>query len=404
MWKLSRTAAGIGLTAATALVTIGAPPPTGASQVTGSARAPTCMGEPATIVATEMFTEGTSGPDVIVGRADGSDDIDGHGGRDLVCTRGGDDYVYDSDARRDRIRLGDGRDLVSYQQGRATADVDGGPESDLVQYVFDAHGVRVNLTEATDSMGNRLDRIESVRGTSLRDVFIGTSGPNLLDGNGGPDRIRGLEGPDHLIGYGGNPHSVLRMVGGPGDDRLVDAWLRSVLLGGDGDDQLVAHRGPDRLNGGAGDDDLRAGTGDDRSRGGPGHDRLLADQGDDRMSGGGGRDTWVNWVDDSSSPRHVTRIDLRRGTVRDHLPDDVFHDRLVGIELVRGDGQVREIVWGTRGPDVISTRGPNDVLNGRGGDDRLTVFRQGRTYGRVDGGPGYDVCKADRKRNCEARG
>jgi Ca2+-binding RTX toxin-like protein len=402
MRKLSRTAAGIGLTAATTLVTIAATPPTQAANVAAPGRVPTCLGEPATIVATSSDTEGTDGPDVIVGRAHDVDSVFPHGGRDLVCTRGGDDNVIDDDARRDRIRLGDGLDLHSLQSGRAVANVDGGPGNDLIQYVFDRHGVRIDLTEPTDSMGNRIHSIEWVRGTSLRDVITGTPRGNLLDGNGGPDLIRGLEGADHLIGYGGGEHTMVRMLGGPGNDRLTDAAARSVLLGGAGHDRLVSHYGRDRLNGGAGADELRAGPGADRSRGGPGQDRLRAGPGNDRMSGGGGIDTWVNWLDDRESPRHVTRVDLRHGTVRDRLPVEVFHDRLVGIERVRGDGQVREIVWGTRGRDVIATRGPNDAINGRAGDDHLTAFRQGRAYGRIDGGPGYDVCKAARERNCEA--
>jgi Ca2+-binding RTX toxin-like protein len=387
--------------------------------VAGSAgaapRVPTCMGKPATIVADGPFTYGTAGRDVIVGRAD-DDSIDPRGGRDLVCTRGDGDLVWDYSATRDRVRLGGGNDVIVLERPTAVAAIDGGEGQDYIDY-NSGPGVTVDLRKRTDSRGNRIRDIEGVDATGRRDVITGTAGRNVIEGNGGDDTIRGLGGDDTIRWHGvpDAPVNVVRLIGGPGDDRLIedyrDGSARSVLLGGAGDDVVRGGLAADRVNGGAGNDRVVGGSGNDRYRAGKGHDQLVAGPGDDRMYGGAGRDTWVNWSQLDRNADRVTRVNVPQRDVRDRINDKVFHDRLAGIERYWGSEVAQELVRGSNGRDVVSTWGTwayrtYDVVRGRGGDDRLLTRSDGvppqTAAGVVYGGAGHDYCRGFRTHDCEA--
>jgi Ca2+-binding RTX toxin-like protein len=389
---------------------VGLPTGAGAMGAAGAAveQAPTCMGEPATIVADGGPIMGTGGPDVIVGSAS-PDEIDPRGGRDLVCALGSDDDVRDDDAVRDRVQMGAGTDRFRTGPG-AVAWVDGGfprndpsIESDLIIY-GDRTGITVDLRAHTDSHDNRLFGIENVGGTERRDVITGTSVRNVFFESGGPDVMRGLEGADQFVLLG-RPQGwsvAARLIGGPGDDLMYTSGNgRTVMLGGAGDDDLSGGNSSDRLNGGRGDDHLRGGLGDDAFRGGDGADRLDADSGDDTMAGGAGHDLWRNW-NPAGVPNgeHVTTVRIGPGTVQDRVRDEVFHDSLAGLEVYRGNRDL-ERFHGSSRSDLVHANGTEgalvDLIFGRGGDDRLTAPR----HGEIFGGPGNDYCRAEQTHGCE---
>jgi Ca2+-binding RTX toxin-like protein len=145
-------------------------------------------------------------------------------------------------------------------------------------------------------------------GGGVRNVVMGTSGPDTLLGTKGPDLLVGGAGHDEL--YGGRGNDVLRggtgkdhLYGGDGDDVLVggppdDPWQvdppyrRERLLGGAGNDVLVSHVGGAVVMGGAGNDTIdgrdrltrchvRAGSRTLASGGPPCAQWLLAGPGDD---------------------------------------------------------------------------------------------------------------------------
>ena len=371
--------------------------------------APTCLGEPATIVATGDETVGTDGPDVIVGRA-GADEIDPGGGLDRVCALGGFDVVRDDDDALDRIQLGATSDIVVTGPG-AKAWIDGGAPSSSGrrsfgdEIVYDGQtGVTVDLRTQSDSRGNQLVGMETVGGTPVRDVITGTSAGNELYGGGGPDVIRGLGGDD-LLEIGRRKQTwpgAARMIGGPGDDSLsAKTRGRVEMLGGAGKDHLDGGSAADRINGGDGDDYLTGDGGDDTYRGGSGSDHLIAGWGDDTMSGGQGRDLWLNWDSvQGTNGERVTTVRIAAGTVRDRVGDVVFHDSLAGIDVYRGAGDI-EHVYGSPRRDVVNTGGTEgdliDRIYGRGGGDRLIAPR----HGWIDGGAGSDYCRAEQKQDCE---
>lgn len=258
--------------------------------------APTCFGEPATIVGTsgDDELEGTKTRDVIVGLG-GTDEIHGRGGDDLIC--GGDNpkrFYPDDDDEPIPERLW------------------GGPGADRV---------------------------------------TGEGGFDYIIGGGGRDVLFGGPGEDMLTGSRGNDRSF----GGAGNDRIL-SWVKNgsdsdYASGGSGDDLVSDDRGADVLKGGNGDDHLLGGIDNDTLKGGRGADRLVGAGANDLLHGG--RDTdlvdYIFEYEGSSSmgSRRDMRVDLAAGRARGY-----GRDTLAGLEGVLS-GSGTDVLMGDSGPNLF---------------------------------------------------
>ena len=120
----------------------------------------------------------------------------------------------------------------------------------------------------------------------LEAVLRGTPGVDqLVAGYLGADgaTVYGGAGDDR-IGYIGNGSTLLgsrsRLVGGPGNDKITNVEVSSVLEGGTGNDRLEGGSSPfgEKLYGNDGNDVLLGGAGPDQAWGGRGTDRCVAEQ------------------------------------------------------------------------------------------------------------------------------
>lgn len=322
------------------------------------AAAPTCDGEPATIVGTagDDVLVGTPGRDVIAALA-GADQLRGRGGDDLLC--GG--------AGRDVLRGGPGADLLD-------VGPDDGGEPDVITYDTAARGVEIDLRLGTVK-GQGRDRLVGDRfalhGSPHDDDLVGNDATEVLAGLAGDDRITGSGGDDWIYGDGLRPNRMR------------------------GDDILYGVAGADSLHPGRGDDDVSGGTGDDYLYAWPGQP-----SGSDWLHGGSGRD----WVEDVVGPRD--RDDYRAGGGWDTLwlrtrfvrDGKVTHpDGRMRLDTARwttygdghAEGRVRkfdavilpvgrwrlvgtdadEHLWAPRG--VTDPRRRGVTILGRGGDDNI---------------------------------
>lgn len=167
--------------------------------------APTCFGQPATIVGAGTI-QGTPGNDVIVGSS-GPDEIWSNGGDDTICALGGNDVIHAS--------------------------------------IDDYHSSKVDAGDGNDTISTGIN--------AIKDVLLGGSGADsFYVGSGGNPEIHGGSGGDHVIAgsnnditaYGDSGGDVLdahqasfaRLYGGSGTDRLISASFNSVLDGGSGHD------------------------------------------------------------------------------------------------------------------------------------------------------------------------
>jgi Ca2+-binding RTX toxin-like protein len=341
----------------------------GGTVVTGGsavAKAPTCLGEPATIVGTDHSDHlvGTPRRDVIVA-GEGGDRIQAQGGDDLMCAGRGDDVLLGGNGddrlygQRDRyVRSGEDYWFVPDRLvGGPGADVISGGDDgfggvighDQVSYVGAVSGVVVDLEAGTGPTGDRLVGIERVIGSRYDDHLTGTS--NTWDG----DQLVGLEGDDWLESpVAGQLHA------GPGADVVVGGTSIDKLFGGPGADEVDGNGESDRIYGGESSDSLS---------GGDGHDIMFA----------GGLNT-------SDTSDNV----LDGGAGNDLLEGSGGSDRLSG-----GDGDdslFGAIFWSTDGTAHFG----RDTLNGDAGDDDVLLIGSSFTtegHATVDGGEGQDVVR-----------
>jgi Ca2+-binding RTX toxin-like protein len=238
---------------------------------------PTCGGLPITgRVTPGVPFNGSAGDDVILGTP-GRDEISGFGGNDTICGLGGNDLILGGpgddtlfgDDGNDRIRGAGGNDRLLGGAGsdrllpeRGIDYIDGGPGSDIADYLAAAGPIDANLaaglgtyTPPGESWGHTFVRVEKIDGTRFGDRLAGNEKRNVLRGKHGNDTLLGGGGEDDLIGGIGN--DVLW--GGPDADLLKGQADDDRHYGGEGADVIRGGHGNDRLWGEAGDDFLVGG-------------------------------------------------------------------------------------------------------------------------------------------------
>lgn len=385
------------------------------------AAAPTCAGEPATIVGSSRADDlvGTRKRDVIVGLG-GDDVIAGRGGDDLIC--GG--------AGADELRGGGGNDSLHGDSDRLGSDVTGtylvgdvlhgGPGDDRLDGGFDDRsaqarrqpdtvswedapgGVVVDLAAGMAS-GLGSDRISANRrlrvvGSQFADQIVGSIRPDVISGEGGDDQIRAGAGADTIF--------TERSKVGPDvlpDDDVVDA--------GPGDDLVSSQAGADRLLGGDGDDFLEAYSDEPTT--------VVAGSGNDYVAqhlvGASGAKTWGGPGTDvvslfgkpleGGASRTEVTVDLRTKTVSSDVP--AATGRFGGFEQHRLIGRLAWRFHGTSGPDRLSTPtgGPLSAWTYEGNDsvtasDRADFVHAGPGTDVVWGRGGDDTCRSAERGVC----
>lgn len=359
----------------------------------------TCKGLPATIVGTagddeligtplddvvwlgpgdDRFTD-TGGNDVICGgpgndtiaAGAGSDYVDGEGGHDKISGEEGDDWIVGGDGKdeifpgagNDRVEAGKGDDYIAEAEGNDR--INGGPGTDYVTYLFQNNPIRVkNAREVTGAGRDVLTNVETIEGSAKADVIRGSAGKDDLRGGGGNDRIYGLGGDDVIFIDGGMAD------GGPGVD-FIQASGRTTAKGGPDSDQIVLLKGPVKALGGPAGDTFK-----------------VADPGfTGSVDGQGG----ANQLDFSVHKRAVT-VNIGKG----RASWKGGHMRLRSIHNTLGTTKGDTLI-GSNGNDYLNGLGGNDTLRGLGGSDFL-IGDKGRDF--ADGGAAFDICMAERTRNC----
>jgi len=234
-------------------------------------------------------TTGTDENDLIVEAQTGGRSIDGGGGMDALFGNGGADRqrgqagadFLDGGGGKDRLFGGAADDML---RGGGGADlVNGGGGEDTADYRFSTKGVRVDLASGAgkggDANGDRLVKIENLKGSAENDQLLGDGKANDIRGENGNDLVRGRGGDDMLFGAGNND----RVYGDAGADRAY---------GGRGADKVWGNEGNDRLWGDQGDDTLYGQNGRDKMYGGAGKDLLIGGDGNDLLVGGAGADVY----------------------------------------------------------------------------------------------------------------
>ena len=201
------------------------------------------------------------------------DDIRTGSGRDLVKARGGDDFITDLGGA-DVYRGGTGFDTVTYDTWQYySSQVKSGITADLSQ----------GWIKGPDGKTDLIYSIEEVRGSFLKDVFIGNAADNRFMGLQGDDVFRGGAGHDRVSyhrdasrggtdgvfvdlangtardGFG-NTDTLKNIEGARGTDErdtFIDNAKDNFFRGEGGNDIFKLHGGNDFVIGGAGADEFQ---------------------------------------------------------------------------------------------------------------------------------------------------
>jgi Ca2+-binding RTX toxin-like protein len=197
---------------------------------------------------------GSDGPDLILG-GEGNDILNGGGGDDRIVGDRGNDTM-NGGAGDDTLvwNNGDGTDVVNGDGGRDDVEVNGAPAAGDI-FTVQPNGARVKF-DRTNLVPFSLD--------------IGSSETMHANGLGGNDSITvGEVGSYEVTGSGG-----------AGDDTLTGGGSSEAFLGGSGNDTINPGGGIDVISGDDGDDhvNVRDRTAD-LARGGAGNDSVVADVG-----------------------------------------------------------------------------------------------------------------------------
>jgi Ca2+-binding RTX toxin-like protein len=308
---------------------------------------------------------------------DGSDDISGGSGNDVLKESTG----------SDQLNGGAGNDTLQEAAGiTAPTSYLGGSGQDTVEaYLFLADPISMTIDGVAndmvpgegDNIGLDVENLEAGQGN---DVLVGSAADNRLFGGLGNDRLRGGAGNDELDGWSG-------------DDLLFQGAAP------DGADTLIGSVGTDTISYGARTEgvtitvdglanDGAAGEGDDIQDGeiligGKANDTLSAGPGAQTLNGGLGRDT-IDYSD-RTDPVSVS-FD---GVDNDGVAAE--NDYLTNIEDARG-GSAADDLSGSDGDNALFGMGGNDQLSGGGGNDDLTG---GAGDDEEFGNPGNDTFHQD---------
>ena len=193
-----------------------------------------------------------------------NDRMFGRAGNDTLTGGDGDDYLIGGTGV-DIIYGGNGMDQTSY-------------------YADSTQGVLVDLRVTTAQVGvaggievgDILQSIEWLEGTSFNDTLHGDNQSNWLIGREGDDQLYGYDGYDQM--RGGNGHDTI--FGGEGADDIRGEHNSDTLYGGAGGDTIDGGNHHDLIYGGSGDDFIIGSVGADTIWGEQGADTFhFADQG-----------------------------------------------------------------------------------------------------------------------------
>lgn len=184
---------------------------------------------------------------------------------------------------------------------------------------------------------------------------------------------------------------------GPGPGPAAIDLVGDTLVGGDGDDTIIGADGNDTINGQAGNDFLLGGAGDDSMTGGAGQDTLDGQAGNDTLDGQGGSDTVFGGEGDDTfiftpGGSGFETIDGGEGL------NTALANGTIGADAITV-GSIGNLLTVTAGVSTLIVNGnlQNVVVDGRGGDDTITVTdvsSVGFVQLSVRGGDGNDVLTA----------
>lgn len=176
-----------------------------------------------------MFVRGTDAGETLEG--DGAADyLKGDAGDDLLLGHGSDDLL-EGGAGADTLDGGEGNDIISLLGATEAVTLD------LANMAFSSTVHANDVYISMEGVLGAADQINTLRGSSGDDMFVGGSKADLLMGRGGQDVLVSLAGDDSIMGQGG--HDTI--IAGEGNDMISGGAASDffIFVDGDGADTIT---------------------------------------------------------------------------------------------------------------------------------------------------------------------
>jgi RTX calcium-binding nonapeptide repeat (4 copies) len=264
----------------------------------------------------------------------------------------------------------------------AEIHIDGSAGDETVIFVDPAALIRTNGTEVFSTVdlkgqsfgGDSLGLVASDSGSSFRFGVTGSAAginTNADEATGDMDIV--YLGQESVRASGGAGVDTFSAAGGAGTGSPLDTPI--AFEGGGGADVITGSPFGDSLTGDDGADSLSGGDGDDL---------LDGSAGDDLIEGDAGSDTF-------RSQTAATGLTLDLAVAGPQNTVAAGLDTVNSVENALGTSDADRL-FGDAGPNELRSLAGNDMLDGRGGVDRLSAEFQNDTIVARDGGPDFVNC------------
>ena len=335
------------------------------------------------ISGTEWSNElsGGKGDDSLFGRA-GADTLRGGDDNDTLSGGDGDDKLF-GDEGDDMLIGGDGADILDGgESGELSYDRFGnayfGEDKDTASYEDSDAAVQVSLASGTatggHADGDTLVNIENLKGSRYGDNLEGDFYANTLMGEDGDDVLTGGLGADHLDGGAGRDEANYSDSLWSGVTVDLSGTSNGGTAAGDTYSDVEDARGSNY------GDKFHGTSGANRFFGEGGNDEFFGDAGADEFHGGSGYDT----ADYRGSNARVV-VDLEAGTGQGGHAQG---DKLFDIEHLHGSEKKGNELYGSSAGNYIYSYGEDDIVDARGGNDRITAYG---LFDEIKAGDGNDT-------------
>lgn len=334
-------------------------------------------------------TIGTSGGDNLYGYDDGTNQMFGLDGNDVIGGGAQADWI-DGGEGNDRLYGNDGADYLD--GGSGDDQMQGGAGDDI--YVLDTDGDKViessgagndtvrssisyTLGDSIENLellgmngvsgtGNALDN--RITGNVAANSLIGADGNDILDGGLGADTLTGGAGNDTYIVSTGD---TISEAASAGTDTVISdiTWtlgsnLENLTLSGTGAINGTGNTLNNTLIGNSAANTLSGGTGADTMQGGAGDDTYVVDNAGDVVT-------------EASN----AGVDLVKSSVTYTLSNNVENLTLTGTTAINGIGNALDnILTGNSANNTLTGGAGNDTINGGSGDDTMQGGQGDDTY------------------------
>ncbi len=292
------------------------------------------------------------------------------------------------------VKAGKGNDLINFAAsyfnknklyGEAGKDkILGGTKTDYIYGGADNDTLLGNNGNDQIHLGSGYDLADGGNGD---DKIWCDSGCNAVIGNSGADTIYAGVGYDAIDGGKGNDviylkegskyYASVELKLGKKEITLTEN-LRTYVLGGKGNDKILDAQGGAIIYGGAGRDTISAISGNNTLYGGDSNDSITGGSGNDKIYGDGGRDTIIAKGGDNTIYGGDSNDSITAGKGNDFIDGGAGRD----IIIAKGGDNT---IYGGASNDSITAGDGNDIIYGDAGSDTINAGKGENTIGFCPG-------------------